>query len=79
MTAAEALVVCMRPPIVTRSLLVAVVVGVLLNAINQGDVLLAGESVDMAKLGLTFVVPFLVASFGSWSALRETGSDRDCD
>ena len=70
MTSRQALRATMRPPIVTRSLIVALVVGTLLNAINQGDTLLAGGPVSAVKLGLTYVVPFLVASFGAWSALR---------
>ena len=59
----------LRRPIVTRSLWVAVIVGTLLNLINQGDRLVAGAPLDWGKLILTYVVPFLVASFGAWSAL----------
>jgi hypothetical protein len=66
---AAALRAVLRPPILTRSLWVAVVVGAILNLINQGDRLAAGMPLDWLKLGLTFSVPFLVASFGAWSAL----------
>lgn len=66
MTGAEAL----RRPIVTRSLLVALVVGTALNAINQGPELWRGEPVVVWKLALTWCVPFLVASYGAFSALR---------
>jgi hypothetical protein len=64
----------LRPPIVTRSLWVAVIVGSVLNLINQGDRLAAGATPDWAKVALTFVVPFLVASYGAWSALSSRGS-----
>jgi hypothetical protein len=57
-------------PIVTRSLLVALIVGTVLNAINQGPDLLRGEPIVVWKLALTFCVPFCVASYGAWSALR---------
>ncbi len=57
-------------PIVKRSLAVAAVVGTVLNAINQGDVLLAGGAVDWLKAGLTYLVPFCVASYGAWCACR---------
>ena len=57
-------------PIVTRSLVVALIVGTVLNAINQGPELWRGEPVVVWKLALTFCVPFCVASFGAWSALR---------
>lgn len=71
MTGAEAFRKILRPPIVTRSLWVAVIVGTILNVINQGDVILAGGVPNWSKLTLTYVVPFLVASFGSWSALKD--------
>ena len=66
---AAALRAVLRPPIVIRSLWVAVVVGATLNLINQGDRLAAGVPLDWLKIGLTFAVPFLVASVGAWSAL----------
>jgi hypothetical protein len=72
MTGAEALRRVLRPPIVTRSLLVALVVGTVLNAINQGPELWRGEPVVAWKLALTWCVPFLVASYGAWSALKAT-------
>ena len=56
-------------PSVRRSLTVAVVVGSILNAINQGDAILAGHPV-LWKLLLTYFVPFAVASYGSYAALR---------
>lgn len=62
-------------PVAKRSLAVAVVVGTVLNAINQGDVLLAGGGLDWLKAGLTYLVPFCVASYGAYCAcrLRERG------
>ena len=63
----------LRSPIVKRSLWVALVVGTLLNLINQGDRLAAGAAPDWGKLALTYAVPFLVASFGAWSALSTAG------
>ena len=56
-------------PSVRRSLTVAVVVGSILNAINQGDAILGGDPV-VWKLLLTYFVPFAVASYGSYAALR---------
>ena len=55
-----------------RSLLVAVVIGTALNAINQGTELLAGERLVLWKLVLTYFVPFAVASYGSYAAFRST-------
>ena len=69
MSGAAALRAVLRPPIVTRSLWVALVVGTILNLINQGDRLAAGAPLYWGKLALTYAVPFAVASFGAWAAL----------
>jgi hypothetical protein len=53
-----------------RSLTVALLVGTALNAINQGDALATGGDLVLWKLLLTYFVPFAVASYGSYSALR---------
>jgi hypothetical protein len=55
-----------------RSLVVAVVVGTALNIINQGPEILAGNWPVIWKLVLTYVVPFLVASYGSYAAFRSS-------
>jgi hypothetical protein len=51
-----------------RSAIVAVVVGTALNLINQGPAILSGSSPVIWKLALTYIVPFLVASYGSYAA-----------
>jgi hypothetical protein len=53
-----------------RSLAVALVVGTALNAINQGPEVAAGHWPVLWKLALTYVVPFLVASYGTFAAFR---------
>jgi len=70
---AAALRAVLRRPIVIRSLWVALVVGTILNLINQGDRLATGELLDWGKLALTYLVPFVVASFGAWSAMVSRG------
>lgn len=52
------------------ALRVALFVGTLLNLINQPEALLGTGPVIWWKLVLTYCVPFAVASYGSWSALR---------
>ncbi len=54
-----------------RSLIVALVVGSGLNAINQGPELYAGQPAVVWKLILTYVVPFAVSSYSSYAAMRE--------
>ena len=60
----------LRWPVLKRSLAVAVVVGTLLNLINQGDAIAVGAAPDWIKLCLTYCVPFLVATYGAYSAHR---------
>ena len=55
-----------------RSLVVALIVGTALNLINQGPEMLSGKWPVMWKLALTYVVPFLVASYGSYAAFRSS-------
>jgi hypothetical protein len=50
-----------------RSFLVALVVGTVLNLINQGDALAAGRAPDWAKIILTFAVPYCVSTYGAVS------------
>ena len=59
-----------------RSLWVALVVGTILNLINQGDALVGGRHVDLTKLALTYVVPYFVCTYGAVSLrLREERTD----
>jgi hypothetical protein len=55
---------------VRRSLLVALLVGTALNVINQGPEMLSGTWPVIWKVALTYVVPFLVASYGTYAAFR---------
>ena len=51
-----------------RGIRVALVVGTLLTAINHGDVLLRGElPAALWKIPLTYLVPFLVSWYASYS------------
>jgi hypothetical protein len=50
-----------------RSLYVALIVGTVLNLINQGDALLGMVSVNWLKLILTYCVPYAVCTYGAVS------------
>jgi hypothetical protein len=50
-----------------RSFLVALIVGTILNLINQGDALVTGVPIDMVKLLLTYLVPYCVSTYGAVS------------
>jgi hypothetical protein len=49
---------------------VAVIIGTVLNGINQGDTLVGGHPLVIWKLLLTYFAPFAVASYGSYAAYR---------
>lgn len=51
-----------------RSLYVALVVGSILNLINQGDALWGDAQIHWPKLVLTFFVPYFVATYGAVAA-----------
>ncbi|SMF84022.1 hypothetical protein SAMN06265365_1662 [Tistlia consotensis] len=56
---------CLSDGVPKRSAIVALVVGTILNLINQGDALLAGGDIDLVKVALTFLVPYGVATYGA--------------
>jgi hypothetical protein len=55
---------------IRRSLTVALVIGTVLNGINQGPEMLSGHWPVWWKVVLTYFVPFAVASYGSYAAFR---------
>jgi hypothetical protein len=51
-----------------RAFFVALVVGTILNLINQGDALFGDGAVNAWKLVLTYVVPYAVSTHGAVAA-----------
>ena len=54
------------PGVPRRSLAAAVVVGTLLNLINQGDALFSGRRLDWLKVVLTYIVPIASRPTARW-------------
>lgn len=50
-----------------RSGCVALVVGTMLNLINQGDAVLGAASINWTKIALTYLVPYIVSTYGTVS------------
>ena len=50
-----------------RSIWVAIVVGTILNLINQGYALLSAQRLDFTKLVLTYLVLYFVSTYGAVS------------
>lgn len=63
------------PTVVKRALKFAVLVGVILIAINHGDAILRGEvsGTRAAKMILTVFVPYAVSTVSSVAAMLEAG------
>lgn len=61
-----AITTCREPANLRKTLRIALVVGSVLTLINQGDVLVRGEATVLTgvKIGLNFVVPFIVSNLG---------------
>ena len=64
-----------RFSVVKRGLKFCLVVGIILIAINHGDVILRGElqPINYVKMGLTVIVPYMVSVFSSVGAIIEQG------
>ncbi len=67
----EWLSVATRRDIVMRGLKVSAIVGTILVAINQGDMILAGQLDASAawKIPLTYLVPYCVSPYGGVFAI----------
>jgi hypothetical protein len=58
---------CVSGGVPRRSFFVALIVGTILNLINQGDTLFGGGPLNVTKIILTFAVPYCVATYGAVS------------
>lgn len=57
--------------VVRNAILVALVVGICLNAINQGGAFWHGKGIEWGKVALNFLVPYCVASYSAARALAQ--------
>jgi hypothetical protein len=58
---------CLSDGIPLRSFWVALLVGTILNLINQGDALFGMAAVNWTKMVLTYCVPYAVSTYGAVS------------
>ena len=72
-------VYCISEGVPKPSLVVALILGTILNLINQGDALVAGARLNIFKLILTFAVPYAVATYGAVSYRLRGNSERDSE
>lgn len=64
--AREALRYCLQRPHLRRTVRIALIVGIVLTAINQLDMIVSGDATTTTwiKCGLNFLVPFVVSNLG---------------
>jgi hypothetical protein len=72
----DALKSCLKGAQLRRALTVSLIVGSALTAINQGDLIAAGAYPPVWKIALTFLVPFLVTTYGAYSALTSNANQQ---
>ena len=60
--------------IVVTALKVALVVGSILNAINQGQHLFDGTPISWPHVGLNYIVPFCVSTYSATRAAMRSAS-----
>jgi hypothetical protein len=70
---------CLRRKHLRKTTTIALVVGLLLTAINQGDVILSGHSTPATavRCTLNFLIPFIVSNLGLLSGRAPHTTDRD--
>lgn len=70
----EAMLLVLRGRTARVAAPVAAVVGTVISAVNQGDVIVTGEAntVTLARIAVNYVVPYIVASVAYLSACRRT-------
>lgn len=56
-------------PVLQRSVKVSLVVGTLLNVINQPEFIFVEADINLGKALLTYLVPFCVSTYGAYTAL----------
>jgi hypothetical protein len=68
----DALRIILQPENLRRTLTIALVVGTILTAINQADVIARGDATTttLAKAALNYVVPFIVSNLGLLAGAR---------
>jgi hypothetical protein len=61
----------LRPPILYRTIKIALTVGTLLTIVNQAEGIVGAADFSAWKALLTYLVPLIVASYAAWGAVVE--------
>jgi len=68
-----------EPPIVASATRVSLLVGTLLNLVNQGPALLAHTGISWPRIALNYLVPFCVATYSAAANQWRMRATRDVD
>ena len=73
----DALAYCVRPEHLRRTIPIAIVVGIVLTAVNQLEVILAEQAsaATWLRCGANFVVPLIVSNIGLLGGRDTHGAD----
>lgn len=61
----------MNKTLIKRAVIIAMIVGSILNVINQFDAIFGAEPIEWLKVTLTYCVPFIVSLVSSYITLRD--------
>ncbi|MCK6262148.1 nitrate/nitrite transporter NrtS [Vibrio sp. ZSDE26] len=61
--------------VIKRAAWIALIVGTLLNIINQHDAIFFDASIQWIKIGLTYCVPFFVSLISSIITMRDMAQE----
>jgi len=70
----RALHLAMSDGVPLRALYMALLIGTILNLINQGDALVHGAPLHWTKLFLTYLTPYIVSTHGAVAARLHGGA-----
>jgi hypothetical protein len=56
---------CLSDGVPKRSVFLALIVGTVLNLVNQGEILFGGGKLNLVKILLTYAIPYCVATYGA--------------
>lgn len=74
----EWLAIALTPAVRNRAVKVALLVGSIIAIINYGDKVFSGALMlrDLAKILMTFLVPYCVSTYSAVSAIQEAARNR---
>ncbi|WP_394247384.1 nitrate/nitrite transporter NrtS [Vibrio profundi] len=67
----------MNKTLIKRAVIIAMIVGSILNVINQFDAIFGAEPIEWLKVTLTYCVPFIVSLVSSYITIKEMNKEKE--